>query len=286
MSEYKKNHTIPKFMLEYWSDKGSAFQGVHVYDINTKRYYISTGIGKKPFSFAITKDLYIHNSYSKRAVGLEKWFSQQENSLSLLIKQAHNKEAIKITSTFALTGILMGLTSLEYRSNYDINKILKAIENNKTLREQISASPLRPPEQLVLENIIHLVTEQHLEFIPTEMVFGFPPNNNNWVISDRPFFNDNNFEYRFVVLTNKLILGYRRSKAFTYNYIDFNEEFHEFFNKLIALNAREWLVAYSEREIKKYSSIYQTDEWKQKVINDKIIFKPIKYLSSGWTIGK
>ena len=52
------------------------------------------------------------------------------------------------------------------------------------------------------------------------------------------------------------------------------------------MNAREWLVACSEEELKKYSSVFQSNEWKQSVNEDKITFKPIRLSTSGWTIDR
>jgi hypothetical protein len=286
MPEYKRNHTIPRFMLEYWIDVNTEHKGVHVYDVNSQRYYISTSQGGKAFSFAIINDLYIHEAYNKRAVGLEKWFSQQEQALSTLISQVHTRQTIKPISSIESTKLLMALTGLEYRSNYVLKKMFEAIENNDIEREKISANPERPSKQLLLENIVHLVTEQHLEFIPTEMFFAFAPENCNFLLCDRPFINYKEFEYRFVVLTNKIILGYRHSTKDTIDYMDLGKDFFELINEKIALNAREWLVACNEEELKKYSAVFHSKEWEQSVNEDKVIFKPIKFLSSGWTIDR
>ena len=286
MPEYKKNHTIPRFMLEYWIDVNTEHKGVHVYDVNSQRYYISTSQGRKAFSFAIINNLYIHDSYNKRAVGLEKWFSQQEQALSTLISQAHKRQTIQPISSMESTKLLMALTGLEYRSNYVLKKLLEAIENNEIDREKISANPERPSKQLLLENIVHLVTEQHLKFIPTEMFIAFAPENCNFLLSDRPFINYEELEYRFVVLTNKIVLGYRRSTQDTIDYIDLRKDFFELINEKIAFNAREWLIACSEKELKKYSTVFNTKDWEQSVKEDKVIFKPIKFLCGGWTIDR
>src|SRR5262252_7030740 len=73
MAEYKKNHSVPRFMLEYWVDPSTPHRGIHVHEIATRRTYVSTEQSKKPFSFAITTDLYIHTTNGSRAVGLERW---------------------------------------------------------------------------------------------------------------------------------------------------------------------------------------------------------------------
>jgi len=284
--EYKRNHTIPISILKYWIDENSSHKVVHVYDINCQRIFVSTSQSKKPFSFAIMNNLYITNSNGIRAVGLEKWFARQESSLSCLIKQAHNRQPIKVKSSFDMTKLMMALTGLEYRSNYDIKKICEFIKNNEMIRREISANPERPTEQLVLENIIHVVTEQHLDFMPTEMTFFFAPKNCYWIMCDRPYLKHKTLEYRLVVLTNKIIVSYRRSSAFNYNYIDMDNEYFEEINKLFIMNAREWIVSKNESDLVKYSALFQTDEWKKSLTEDKPVWQPIKNLTSGWTIDR
>ena len=63
--EYKRNHFIPRFMIDYWVDPTTPHKGVHVRDIKQRRTYVSTGKGSKPFSFAIANDLYIHSASSQ-----------------------------------------------------------------------------------------------------------------------------------------------------------------------------------------------------------------------------
>lgn len=286
MTEYKRNHTIPTSMLEYWIDEDTPHKGVHVYDIKSQRSHISTSLGKKPFSFAIVDNLYVHDNNGKRAVGLEKWFSKQESSLSNLIRQANNRQPIEFKKSDEMTKIMMALTSLEYRSNYAINKIYDFIKDSEGLRKKISANPERPLEQLVLENIIHVITDQHIDFMPAEMIFFFSPENCHWIISDRPFLYHDSFEYHFVVLTNKVIVGYRHFSEFVYNYVDMNNEHFEEINKMFAMNAREWLVAKNEEELNKYSALFLTKEWMDSFKEDNPFYKPIKNLMCGWTIDR
>jgi hypothetical protein len=286
MAEYKKNHFVPKSILEYWIDENTTHKGVHVFDINSQRFYVSTSLGKTPFSFAIVDDLYILTNNGNRLVGLEKWFSNQESSLSSLVRQVHNKQSLKFNDTIELSKIMMALTSLEYRSNYVLKIILELIKEDVSLRDKISANSDRPLKQLVLENIIHITSDQHIDFVPAEMIFFFAPENKDWVISDRPYFNHKDFDYRFVVLTNKVIVGYKHSLEFVYNFVDVNNEFYEILNQIIAMNAREWLVAKNKEDLKKYSSTFNTNEWKQSLKEDKVIWMPIKNLISGYTIDR
>lgn len=286
MSNYKQNHSVPRFILEYWVDQSTLHKGVHVYEVKSQRSYISTGQGKKPFSFAITKDLYVHTANDIRAVGLEKWFSDQENSLASLVRQVHNRQWLAECAPKDFTKIIMAIIGLECRSSYNIAKIQEVIEKDSFVRKTISASPTRPPEQLVLENIVHWVTEQLASAVPSEMVFYFAPDDLSLVIGDRPYFNYSDIKSRFVVLTNKVLLGYQRSNKFRYKYIDAEKDFIEMVNQQVTLNAREWLVSDNPEVLKKYAALFQSDDWKQSISSERVTWSPVQYLVSGWTIDR
>jgi len=281
---YKLNHSVPQFMLEYWVDRSTPHKGVHVYEVKSQRSYVSAGQGKKPFSFAITKDLYVHTSKGIRAVGLEKWFSDQESSLASLVRQVHNKKPIKECASYDFNKIIMAIIGLECRSSYNIRKVQEAIEKDNFIRTIVTANPKRPAEQLVLENIVHQVSDQVASLVPTEMYFFFAPENRSWVICDRPYFKYSDIEYRFVVLTNKVLLGYRPWNDFEYIYRDVKNDFLEMMNKQITLNAREWLVATTSEELNKYVGLFQSEEWKQGVCSERVTWSPVHNLTSGWTI--
>jgi hypothetical protein len=134
MAEYKKNHSVPRFMLEYWVDPSTPHKGIHVYEIATRRTYVSTGQSKKPFSFAITTDLYIHTTNGSRAVGLERWFSGLESSLAVFVRQAHMRESISYTSVQECTKVLMAILGLECRSRYNIGLMQATLESDSILR--------------------------------------------------------------------------------------------------------------------------------------------------------
>jgi len=275
-------------MLDYWVDPSTPHKGVHVHKVKSRRSYVSTGQGKKAFSFAITNDLYIHTAYGNRAVGLERWFNRLEGTLAALVRQVHVKKVpIKPIPTITYTKTLMAIISLECRSPYNIQMIKKAIEEDNSLSEIISPAPRRPLEQQILENIVHSVSEQVESLTPTELIFFFAPRSRSWVIGDRPYLKDDRLEYRFVVLTNKVLLMYRRSPDVDkYRYQEVDENFIETMNKMITLQAREWLVADTSAILQKYVDLFDSDEWRASVAADHISLLPVRNLISGWTINK
>jgi len=286
MPEYKHIHTIPASILRYWIDANTSYKGVHVYENQSRRIYVSTGQGPKAFSFAITDDLYITTANGKRAVGLEKWFSGQEDSLISFVRQVHNRQQLSSIPSSKFTQLLMAIVGLECRSAYNIRKIQEIIEKDVSIRTKISDSPDHSPEQLVLENIIHWVNEQIASICPTEMVLFIAPYEHSWVIGDRPYFYHKDLEFHFVVLTNKVVIGYRRSNELTYEYKDVSKEFVELINHQITINSREWLVAINAEELSKYVGLFNSEAWKQSVDSEKVGWLPIQYLTNGWLIDR
>jgi hypothetical protein len=134
MAEYKRNHSIPRFMLEYWVDPSTTHKGIHVHEVATQRTYVSTGQGRKPFSFAITTDLYVlHATNGSRAVNLERWFSGLEDALAVFVRRVHAREPIYMSGQECMK-VLMAVLGLECRSPYNMRHIQAALESNRTLR--------------------------------------------------------------------------------------------------------------------------------------------------------
>lgn len=276
-------------MLQYWVDSDTPHKGVHVYDIRSKRSYISTGLGAKAFSFAIVDDLHIPIVNGKRAVGMEKWFSALEGPLSTFIRQAHaRKKPLTFQPPEKYTRTLMALLGLECRSRYNLALIQRELEHNDSLTKALDDGRESAPKTVVLENLVHAVSEKLAYICPTELNIVHAPRGRSWITCDRPFITSaNNLTgFRHVVLTNKVLLSYRRSEDGTdnYSYSDATVDFADLINNEVALTARDWLVADSPRLLAKYAALTQTDEWHRRVAEDQLSFLPIKHLTTGWAI--
>lgn len=284
--ELKRNHFIPRFMIDYWIDPSAPHRAVHVYDVSSRRSYLSTGKKPRPFSFAICNDLYVHSACGDRAVGLEKWFSGLEGALASLVRQAHQRvDPITYSSSKEPTLGLMALIGLECRSRYNLKKVQAILDANETLRTVLDPDSAAPAEQQVLENIVHQVSDHVSDFSPTEMVFMVAPGESSWLLCDRPYFHHPGLDYRFIVLTSKIMLAYKRSSDVAkYKYIDALPEFFDTMNERIAMQARDWLVAASSEQLKRYERTFDSQEWTASVTGDKIVCEPIRNLSTGWRI--
>jgi hypothetical protein len=284
--ELKRNHFIPRFMIDYWVDAETRHRAVHVHEIAKRRSYPSTGMRPKPFSFAISSDLYVHSASGDRAVGLERWFSGLENTLASLVSQAHQRaEPITYGTSKHPTLALMALLGLECRSRYNLNKIQATLDSDEGLRNLLDPDSGAPAEQQVLENIVHQVSDRVATFTPTEMVFMIAPGTSSWLLCDRPYFSDDGLEYRFIVLTNKVMLAYQRSSDVAkYKYVDATPEFFETMNERIAMQARDWLVAASAEQLERYQKTFDSEEWRANVAADKVVYAPIRNVTTGWRI--
>ena len=281
---YRRNHTIPRFMLRYWVDKALPYEAIHVYDIRKQRQYVSSGKGKKGFSFAIENDLYVHTASGDRAVGLEKWFAGLEGALSRFARQVHERrEPIEFEAQGA-TQTMMAAIGLAWRSAYNLRKIKAAIEAGPDLIAEVSRSA-EDPAKTILENVVHAVTENVGRVSPSEMTIILAPDEGSWLLSDRPSFIEPKTGMSYVVLTNRVVLGYRRSPGeLRYRYLDASTESYTTLNKMIALQARDWLVAVDAQQLSGAVSVFQTKEWAQYCATDRVVLEPLRLLRRGWSI--
>ncbi|MEM9454550.1 MAG: hypothetical protein AAGF11_10250 [Myxococcota bacterium] len=291
MTEYKKNHTLPKMMLKYWVDPGAPHESTHVYDIRKKKKFLSTGRGKTAFSFAIQNDLHIPRIEGNRATALEQWFSNLEGSLADFIRQAHNmKVPFSFRTNTGFTKAIMGLVALEYRSRYNLDLIQKQLWNDSRLLSDLTSGDGTEPKRATLENLIHLVTERATAIRPTKFEFLHAPADISWITCDRPCL-DLTWESapaKLVVLTNKTIAIYQQSSCAEDIIRHTTLEDHkavEATNRDIALNARDWIVADSACLLDQASCITETTEWQESVDKDHLVEIPVDHLATGWRIG-
>jgi hypothetical protein len=284
--KYKRNHFIPRFMIEYWADPQHPHKGVHVYDIAGCRTYVSAGDCGKAYSFATADDLYVHSAHGSRAVNLERWFSGLERVLATVVRQLHHgKDPVVHLTMDDCTGLLMAVLGLECRSPYNLQMIERRLSADADLRRVLDPDPTVPVRQHVLENLVHQVSDKVRDYTPTDMVFMVAPASCSWLLCDRPYFHDPDSEYRFVVLTSKILLGFKRSEdGYQFNLGEATTGILDLVNHQIALQAREWLVADSPSSLAKFEAVVKSPEWAERVAADHITFAPIRNLRTGWRI--
>lgn len=288
MEEYKRNHYIPKCLLKRWSTNNGKYDGIWGYDIKRKKKYFANAQGSNAFDFAVMNDLYIPNVGGKRAITVEKWFSQQEYALDVFVEQVNKRvDPIDLREIKNISVLLIALQSLKVRSPHDINLIYTYISKNEDIKKMISAYPDRNIERLVLENMVHLSTEQSNIYSPPKFTFMNIPGESA-IVSDRPFIIDERLEVRFMILSPNTILGYEKSNdIFKYRYSEnTTEAFEKDLNEQVALNSREWIAAKDSSTLDKYIHLFESVEYMKRLENDQkqVVFTPITTLTSGYSI--
>jgi len=272
--EYERNHAIPRCMLNYWVDNSGVYPGVHVYDIQQKRIYKSESRGKRAFSFAITNNLHIIDVDNERATSLERWMSSLESTLGYFLQQIHNQKSIDLNNQNELK-FAMALLALENRSKFDLEYIKKYLANRQ---EDKSVNV----KKLTLENLIDHVTLLARDYLPLDLLL-LHSGNNSWLLSDRPFFNWSELPYRFIVLTNKMLLGYRKSPD-KFRYIYENSPSVEEVNRMIALQARDWIVSEKTEIIQEYIPVFSEPAYNKSMQNGGIEEIRLPVPLRGWKI--
>lgn len=286
-NQLKRNHYIPKFMINYWKTKGEKYDGVFVYDIRENKEYFANSNGGNAFPFAIAKDLYVPNINDFRSTGLEEWFSAQESALASFIRQATTRsEQISVNTQADITKLTMAILGLECRSRYNIELLKKYIIQNSEKKSIISNNPERDEHRLILENIIHFVTELTGRFFPIEITFCHTKK--NVVLSDRPFINDNKLEQRFIALTSNCFICYEKSKnnTLSYRHTNVSDGFVDTINKQLLLNARDWIVTKDRTQLMECILVQKSKEWADSKDSDfnNIEVIPVEKMTSSWSI--
>lgn len=259
--DYKHNHYVPSFMLKYWEQRQGNRLGVWTFPTVTDCVTFERSAGRKPFPFAIAEDLYVPVIEGRRAKALEAgWLNSLETALAHVVRLAHSRTPLGPMDQERFLRFALGLFSLEQRSRYVITTLKDEIAADPILRAQITASPERRTLQLVLENIVHVTTHLANTHMPLKCAF-LHAGTSDFVIADRPGFNDPRLSQRVMVLTNKIAVLYEKGQDKpAYLYKDAQAEMVETINRVVALGARDWIVAMTRDEAVRYGRINLSPE--------------------------
>lgn len=241
---YRHNHYVPRFMIQYWEKPNRGVPGVFVHLLPEDRSAFQRTTRRRPYPFAIVEDLYVPLVDGRRATSMEaRWLNNQETALSELVRLAHQRSDRLARNVAEYTKISMALFALEQRSRFNLEYLRRAVDDRREFREYISASPEREPHRLVLENLIHLVTEMHTRHWPLTLAF-VHSGKASFILTDRPGFADQGMPERVMVLTNKVAVVYQRSISQPmFEHVDATREFVDTINRMLAIKARDWIVA-------------------------------------------
>jgi hypothetical protein len=282
---YRRNHTLPESMLRCWVVPGMSDALAYKIADKCKRRWRSHG--RRGFGFAIEEDLYIPELEGERATTMERWFKAQEDALLKLTRTLRTgTDPYRRLSESELDLALMCILGFEHRSLYNLNLVRGLIERDPKVRTAVTANPERDAKRLTLEAAIMAITEMTHRLAPMEMI-PLECTSGSWILCDRPYIVSEELDHRFVVLTNKMMLAYRRSpdgigrckprKAVP-------RDFQTHIIRMLALNARSWLLADTEAELDTAIAVVESDEWRKQLAQDAPrLMRPV-FLMSGWSI--
>lgn len=259
MAQKKRNHYIPVFMLKHWLASHGSSQALHYYEIAKKQ---KATCGKNNgFKFAARNDLYVPKIGGARDVKMEEWFGRCESALASLVRHAATGGTEFSVSREDASYLQKAIHGLRLRSRHDLEMIREAVAKEQVPRELISASPERDIDRLVLENMRNTIDEQSLAHNPLSMQF-LRSKTGSFILSDRPWIEDPRIG-NYIILTNRVALRYEKSGRgqLEYSYHDAPDDIRQDLNKLVALQARDWLVADNAPELDQHIDIVCSPEW-------------------------
>ncbi|MGE3682323.1 MAG: DUF4238 domain-containing protein [Bdellovibrionales bacterium] len=286
MPEYKKNHYIPKVLLKNWVVSGATYEGVHVFEIEPKKFSFSASRGGSGFSFAIINDLYVPILEGERIVDAEKWLSGLEGSIGKILPMLLASTDIRYESHLEAVKFVMGLLSLQYRSEYILSRVRETVATDPDAQQFLGLHSGRTVDQIVVENIVNSVDEFLREMAPVKMRI-FQPTSGEFIVSDRPVLDEDYVGERIVVVAPKVAIALSKgTQPFEYQYVPINEDFTHQINDLVATQARSWIAGSSEMLVQKYSAVVESEKWLKMKNSEKVHMRPFKQLSQGWEFQK
>lgn len=286
VTEYKKNHYIPRVILKNWITSGQYYNGIHVFEINSKQFSFSEAKGRGGFSFAMINNLYVPIIEGERVVNGEKWLSGLESAIGKILPIILMGNEIKYPDNLTAVKFIMGLLSLEYRSEYLLSLFRSLVANDIDVQTFLGFHSNRTIDQIVVENLVNSVDDFFRQIIPVKMRI-LQPASGEFIVTDRPVIPEIYVNERIIVVSPKTAIALSKGTIpFGYQYVPISEEFTNQINELLASRARSWIAGTSKIIVEKYSKIVGSDKWLELKNNEKVQMLPFKEISQGWEFKK
>lgn len=281
---HRNNHYVPVSLIKRWECHKDHLRGVHVHLIRDNQTKFWSFKKRSPYFFAVAEDLYVPVIDGSRATEMEAgWLNDQETTLARIIDKAQKRnDPFEGVSSREITRLEMSIFSLEVRSKYELEMIRSAVEADPDIRSAISANPERDTQRLVLENLIHVVTELHGNYVPLSFDF-LHSQEEKFILTDRPSFVVDGTG-RFLVLSDRLAVKYSKSEgAPSVEHTDTPADIVFEINKMLSIKARDWIIADNESVMQKYVEINKSNEANEYRENEHCeVIKP-RSLQSGFS---
>lgn len=286
----KKNHEVTKGLLKRWRNREEK---LWVFDIKTQKIEARS----LDATFAIEDYLYVPSIEGQLTDVTEEWFSGAENELAILLQRISNKDFEKPMDSKKLFLILLALMGLSYRSSYELNKIITAIESDKVLSEKpgIDLSTPEQRKQFAIENMINIITQRTELFCKgsVTIIFG---TKTKLLICDRPgadegFVKGGMFflplgpnEYVFMDATTQGAALIRGAVFMPSN----NEQLVHSINQQTISRARKWVVAQTREELEAIASQLTIESVARREAKDSLEFRALTEAqrNKAWSLKK
>ena len=242
----------------------------------------SAAKGSSGFSFAIANDLYVPVLKGKRIVDAEKWLSGLEDALGAILPIVISGNDIKYEKQMVAVKFLMGLLSLQYRSEYVLSKFREAVEKDAEVQTFLNVHSNRTVDQVIVENIVNSVEETMKSITPTKMRI-LQPRSGEFIITDHPVIPEDYVGERIIVVAPKVAIALSKGlPSFGYQYVPIDESLVGRINDLLATQARSWIAGSSKAIVQKYAAVVGTEKWNKMKNSEKVHTIPFKQLLQGW----
>lgn len=260
MPKFKRNHYIPKVLLKNWIVNNEGRLGVHVFETAKYKSHFSTSNGRKPFSFAISNDLYIPKVNDIRYVGLEKYFSNLEDTFGRATKILLSNDNVPLfTSSNEISIFLRALLAFRHRTKHVIESNQIFLENNLNERNLILRGRAVDQKILLIENIVNAINHEAAEYNHIEFVIS-KPDSGCYILGDMPILTKVVDNFSFIPIAKRSLLAFRPSEVgSTYKRINGGIDLVNSINEAIAASAKKWIIAESTEQLAMYKDLVNTN---------------------------
>jgi hypothetical protein len=278
---HKRNHYIPKCILQFWKSEIETKSVVNYYDCREKVKSTSLTTGRKAYKFAIIEDLYVPFVNGDRNVFMEsELLHSLEDKLIYIARHFHYHQGdLPLKTEEEIYQIEMAFISMSLRSRYNICQFIEYVNIHPDLKEELSINIDDDSKKIILEMIINQIHDLTLKYHPIEIIVYYF-SDGGLIYCDRPNIIIDGFQC--LGLTNKVFLMYRKGDSFRFKYVTGSNNHKFFFNYGLALNSRDWIISEKEELLNQSIEIINSKRWDESVKSDKIIHEKYQFIQEGW----
>ncbi len=253
----KRNHEVPRCLIDQWRDESHPRKPVWVHDVKRSRSYQAASQAKTPYKFAVASNAYVANLRRRRATEVERWLSEAESILALLIRRLDkmpNEGRVEFASN-EWHRLLYAVVGLAHRSSYRLRLWERALAADPNIRLQTGLFPSTSDDarRLTLEQAVNYIALRAQEYTPPEFqVTRRLPN--DVLLSDAPAW-DIGETGVFLPIGPRCVMRVIRSTSYPVLSLATGPsmtDFVEMFNEHAVQRVRRWVVATSSRQLRQF----------------------------------